>query len=69
MSTAVRRARREKSKGRVRQIRKIHVGAVVAASGDSACGGTEANHFSVAVTGLNETQLQRCMARVSRWCS
>ena len=63
MSTAVRRARLETSKGRVERIRKIHGRSSVPwrrrASADSACiavkGKPQPRLWSL---GLNETQLQ-----------
>ena len=60
-STAVRRARLEKSKGRVKRIRKIHGSSAVPLRQRLA----KANHFGVAVTGLNETQLQQSRSQLA----
>ena len=66
VAAVVRRARLEKSKGRVRRIRKIHgkppvpwrrrLAQIVHASV------AKGNHYGVAVTGLNETQSRSQMA-------
>ena len=53
---AVRRARMEKSKGCVRRIRRL--AQIVHASV------SKANHYGVAVTGLNETQLQQSFSQM-----
>ena len=69
MSTAVRRARLEKSKGRVKRIRKIHGNSSVplrqrlARIAKSSI--SKANHYGISVTGLNETQLQQSRSQMT----
>ena len=69
VSTAVRRARLETSKGRVERIRKIHGRSSVpwrrrlAQTAHASL--SKANHNGVVVTGLNETQLQQSRSQVA----
>ena len=61
----MRRARIEKSKGRVKTDQanpRQAVGAVAATAGAARV--SEANHCGVAVTGLNETHLQQSLSQV-----
>ena len=69
VSTAVRRARLEKSKGRVKRIRKIHGRSLVQLRlrlpQIAHAAVSKANHHGVAVTGLNETKLQQSWSQVA----
>ena len=69
MSTAVRCARLEQSKGCVKRVRKIHDRSSVPLRRRQAqiaqATLSKANHHGVAVTGLNATQLQQSRSQVA----
>ena len=66
----VRRARLEKSKGRVRRTRKIHGKSSVPWRRRLAqiahASVSKANHYGMAVTALNETQLQQSRSQMAQ---
>ena len=68
-SSAVRRARLEKSKGRVKRIRKLHGPSSVPLRQRLAriaqASVARVNHYGVSVTGLNETQLQQSRSQMA----
>ena len=69
MTTEVRRARLEKSNGRVRRIRKIHGKSSVPwrrqLAQNAEASVSKANHYGLGVAGLNETQLQQSRSQMA----